>query len=1721
MDDSTSSTNHNTCSTQPYNHNNNNNNATTTKTKRNRNKSHRKKKQTQSAATVDSTTTHTHTDSLSADHTATNTLQHNITMNKSNNTRSSTKHSKKNSKQHHTSSTPEHIDTTEISTPTKLSRSQCRAAKLAATDNHKNKSQSYHSQRECNYNMHNQQRPNQKYRSDRSYHHKPHYKPYLTQNEIQHELELGTLVRGVLRSITLTTAFVTCDGEQKFAADVLIDGRSACNRALDGDIVAVRLYDAKQLQRMQQHKHRKSHNIINHPNSNTYTAQSNNHTPNTKPSLSAKLNNLVVRARADADRQIAAEQQKHNANSTQSHSAGSSGSDSTELDRQSILTRKYAIDVAKQQNQRVGEIVGIIQQKHSRLVSCFIKWSVSIQNLLDNNIKYKSIEHLHSVTLSLQAMPLDKKNPASYISYNDLPDTARDIIIQLRQLFPLQPSSDNNNDNKHSHHLTTTVDQHIFNTLAEQADTVSRQIYIAKYTAWNESDAYPTLLIERVLGLAGDIDSETNAILALNGITYDIHDFPDDVNNDIAMYKNWSITDNDVKSRRDYRQTRIFTIDPITARDLDDSLHITQLSDDVYEIGVHIADVSYFVKAGTSLDSEAQDRATSVYMTQMVVPMLPRILCEQLCSLNPGVDRLAYSCVFQMNTQGEVVNRENTWFGRSIINSCAKLDYGTAQQMIDCDLSNITDSSVLTGADRVATSAHTINDIISDVKILNEIAQKRRAYRFSDRGGSLSLTNVKLAYELDDHYLPTSFRVYDIYDSNRLIEEYMLLANALVAEKITSYTATCAYALLRCHPAPSEISMMNVLANLAQYGFYIDASTAGSIHSSLSKLSDVVIGNLKLNAKSLIESLATKPMEQAKYFCTADLPRDQWKHYALNFDRYTHFTSPIRRYADITVHRILDLIVQYEQLVTQHNNPYQSIEQYQLDVYPLLCTESTTVIAQQCNTRKVAAKKAQDQSTRLYLTVYIHQLAERHQPPLQTHAVICGIQQNTFDIVLPEYGIGKRIFIEDILDSAYIKQCTISEADENESIIIIQWCNDTISKYHMFDGMRVELGARMTPPIDVTITLISAIDANTSKQQTKQIQLNNTNQHSHIGTPPQQNNKPAHAINNTTCQASNLPHQLNQRNSTGNINHIKPSPQQIQIEQHIDSMIRGDHRQYILGIDVSTQSIKGIIIDQASQQVLDTRQYIYQQHLPQYNTLNGVHYDAESLCIDSHKHSKKTVSTPILMLLDAVDLLMSNIPTDVRHYIVGISISAQQHGSVYCNNTIQSRLSTLSAKHSLSEQLHDCFTLADCPIWMDSSTDEQCHQLIQQCNGVNELSRLCGSRAYMRFTLPQIMKIRQYCPNVYQSTSHISLISSFITSVLAGKLTPIDSSDGCGMNAINYRTGKWLTGPQNHHIVDGELLSKLGGEPSSAHTVVGAISPYYVNRYNMTSSCNIICGTGDNVSSMVGMNLMQSGDLGISLGTSDTLFSITNIDQYKPNCNYGFILRHPITNNLGMIMNVYSNGSVVRQELRDSILGKQTDWNKFNDVISEQHGMNYSKLMTLTYINHEITPTVTQHTGMYVYGIFDNTQPQLIRHVQHVNDTTLYQLQCCAISRDQLLYSIIEGQIIRLVHHAVQLGCDINACKRIVVTGGASNNNVILQLISDIFQCDVYVLSSNIDGAAYGAAARAQIALYGQQHQQTNHHKLQCQPNARYADRYQARLHMYKLCEQHVMKRNS
>jgi ribonuclease R len=428
-------------------------------------------------------------------------------------------------------------------------------------------------------------------------------------------------------------------------------------------------------------------------------------------------------------------------------------------------------------------------------------------------------------------------------------------IIQLTPKFAfLVP------DNKKMNH-------DIFIPLDQLNGAKDKMKAVVKITDWPATSKNPFGTVVSVLGVQGEHLTEMNAVLAEYGFPLA---FPKEVETESNAIST-KITDADLAGRRDMRKILTFTIDPFDAKDFDDAISFQTLPNGNFEIGVHIADVSHYVRPNTALDKEANERGTSVYLVGKVIPMLPEKLSNELCSLRPKEDKLTFSAIFEMDKNANVISE---WFGRTIIHSDRRFTYEEVWEIIQAQS----------------------GDHVSEILTLNELAHILRNARF--KNGAINFESAEVKFNLDDTGKPIGVYVKERNDAHKLIEDFMLLANRKVAEFIAKKGSkksplTFVY---RSHDAPKEEVLEGFAKFAARFGYKIQTKNHAEISKSLNLLMSDVEGKKEQN---VLTQLAIRSMAKAIY------TTKKTSHYGLAFDYYTHFTSPIRRYPDVMAHRLL------------------------------------------------------------------------------------------------------------------------------------------------------------------------------------------------------------------------------------------------------------------------------------------------------------------------------------------------------------------------------------------------------------------------------------------------------------------------------------------------------------------------------------------------------------------------------------------------------------------------------------------------------------------------------------------------------------------------------------------------------------------------------------------------------------------------------------------------
>ena len=502
-----------------------------------------------------------------------------------------------------------------------------------------------------------------------------------------------------------------------------------------------------------------------------------------------------------------------------------------------------------------------------------------------------------------------------------------------------------------------SINTDIFIPKGKMLDANDGDKVLVKMLRWDSNSKNPEGEIIKVLGAPGEHETEIHSILAEYGLPYS---FPEEVEKE-ANEIDRQIHDSEVAKRRDMRNILTFTIDPKDAKDFDDALSIRKLQNGNWEIGVHIADVSHYVTPGTSLDDEAYDRATSVYLVDRVVPMLPEVLSNDVCSLRPNEDKFTFSAVFELDDNANVLNQ---WFGRTVTHSDRRFTYEEAQERIETQQ----------------------GDLAEEILTLDRLAKILRKDRINK--GAITFDRSEVRFNLDENNEPVGVYFKISKDSNHLIEEFMLLANRKVSEFISlsgKGERTNLTFIYRIHDDPDPVKLEALREFVGTFGYQMNLANTKKVAESLNKLLKDVKGK---GEENMIETLAMRSMSKAVY------STEPIGHYGLGFEFYTHFTSPIRRYPDLIAHRLLQHYLDGGKSVSQQE-------------YEEKCKH--------CSNMERLAADAERDSIKFMQVKFM----EKHVGEVFT-GVISGVAEFGFWVQIPENGAEGLIKLRDLMDDSYM-----------------------------------------------------------------------------------------------------------------------------------------------------------------------------------------------------------------------------------------------------------------------------------------------------------------------------------------------------------------------------------------------------------------------------------------------------------------------------------------------------------------------------------------------------------------------------------------------------------------------------------------------------------------------------------------------------------------------------
>ncbi|KAI1115919.1 hypothetical protein F5Y14DRAFT_107931 [Nemania sp. NC0429] len=744
------------------------------------------------------------------------------------------------------------------------------------------------------------------------------FTPYLPQATLPALLGDGQLVSGILRvnKKNRSDAYVsTSDG--LLDADIFICGSKDRNRALEGDLVAVELLDVDEVwgQKREKEEKKKRKDITD-----TRTGSTNGNGPsNSNNGEDTAAGDGSIRRRGSLRQRPT---QKKN--------------DDVEVEGQSLLLVEEEEINDESKPLYAGHIVAVIERVAGQMFSGTLgllrpsSQATKEKQEAERAARDGGRSHDHRQQDKPKIVwfkPTDKRVPLIAIPTEQAP---RDFV--------------------------------------EKHQDYADRIFVACIKRWPITSLHPFGTLVEQLGKMGDLKVETDALLRDNNFSSD--EFSEAVLRSVGL-QDWSLAKEDeaaISARRDFRDDKTFTFDLAGTGELGDAVHVKTQPDGKIEIGIHVPDVTHFVKPNSLVDREAKKRGTAVHLVNRTCALLPPKIASELCTLTPGQDRLTMSVVFQVNPVTGAVAEDDIWIGKSIVKSNAKLS-----------LKDI-DDALADGADFKHESAE-----VTDIQILNAIAQKFQESRLGSDGEVTA--PLRLLHHLDDENIPIQHNLFDTTPGTELVEELLYKVNAYVAQKLA--TGLPEKALLRRQGPPNARRLQTFVERMGALGYDIDTTSSGTLQNSLFKVDDNDI-------RKGMETLLIKSMQHAKYYIAGKIIPQVRPHYALNLPLYTHFTSPTRRYADIVVHRQLEAVLS------------DGAIEYSDDL------ESLVKTTESCNIKKESAQNAQEQSIHIESCRIMDKKRQEVNGDLISEGIVLSVYESAFDVLIPEWGFEKRVHCDQL-----------------------------------------------------------------------------------------------------------------------------------------------------------------------------------------------------------------------------------------------------------------------------------------------------------------------------------------------------------------------------------------------------------------------------------------------------------------------------------------------------------------------------------------------------------------------------------------------------------------------------------------------------------------------------------------------------------------------------------
>ncbi|KAG5975255.1 hypothetical protein E4U55_007751 [Claviceps digitariae] len=761
------------------------------------------------------------------------------------------------------------------------------------------------------------------------------FTPYLPQASLPALLADGQLVSGILRvnKKNRSDAYVTTQ-DGLLDADIFICGSKDRNRALEGDLVAIELLDVDEVwsQKREKEEKKKRKDITDtrsgsisqgtqNAGNNDDNANSNNNNNNSgnNPSEGGIRRRGSLRQRPT---------QKKN--------------DDVEVEGQSLLLVEEEEISDEAKPLYAGHVVAVVERVAGQM------FSGTLGLLRPSSQATKEKQEAERAA-----------RDGSSSRHNDLRQQEKPKIVWFKPTDKRVP-------------LIAIPTEQAPRDFVEKHQDYADRIFVACIKRWPITSLHPFGTLVEQLGRMGDLKVETDALLRDNNFSSD--EFSDAVLRNVG-FQDWSVSkeqeeaEAEVLSRRDFREEQMFTVDFNGSAELGNAIHVKTRPDGKIEVGIHVPDVTHFVKPNSLVDREAKKRGTSVQLINRFCALLPSKLSNGVCSLEPDQERFTVSVVFSVNPNNGSVAEGDSWVGKSIIKSSGKISLKEIDQAIDdsAEYSNEAAASVKT------------------IQILQAVAQKFREERLG--AGGEPIAPLRLFQQLDDENNPVQDNIFDSSPALEMVEELMHKANAYVAQRLVEGLPE--KALLRRQASPNPRRLQTFVERMNALGFDIDASGSGTLQNSLFKVDDA-------DVRKGMETVVLKAMHRGKYFIAGKTSKQLWPHYSLNLGLYTHFTSPTRRYADIIVHRQLEAVLSEGKV------------EFADDVDNLVKT------VESCNTKKESAQNAQDQSIHIESCRTMDKKRQEANGDLIAEGIILCVYESAFDVLIPEWGFEKRVHCDQL-----------------------------------------------------------------------------------------------------------------------------------------------------------------------------------------------------------------------------------------------------------------------------------------------------------------------------------------------------------------------------------------------------------------------------------------------------------------------------------------------------------------------------------------------------------------------------------------------------------------------------------------------------------------------------------------------------------------------------------